>query len=130
MAKLEGEDEFGNIASKKPIGSVFPEHVIEASPGLARIEPFLTPKKFQERFLFGIPLVSPVTKGEITEDMLKDYITRGGSQFELEAQVDIFRVVRQYRLPFEPAARSTAPILAACPIQTVAMFGLTYCMVS
>jgi len=102
MAKLDGEDEYGNLVAKKPVGSVFPEHVVEAAPGLARIEPFLTPTKFKERFLFGIPLISPTTKETITEDMLKDYVTRGASQFELEAQVEIFRVVRQYRLPFEP----------------------------
>ena len=35
-----------------------------------------------------------------------------------------------YRLPFLPAASSTAAIDAACPMQIVWMSGLTYCMVS
>jgi hypothetical protein len=34
------------------------------------------------------------------------------------------------RLPAAPAARSTAPIEAACPTQSVVMSGRTYCMVS
>ncbi len=34
------------------------------------------------------------------------------------------------RLPLAPAASSTAPIDAACPMQMVDTCGLTYCMVS
>ena len=102
MVKLEGTKPDGSLASKKPVGSVFPENVVEAAPGLARIEPFLTPTKLKERYLFGIPLASPVTKEVMSDDMVKDYITRAASDFEAESQANIFRAVRQYRLPFEP----------------------------
>jgi hypothetical protein len=34
------------------------------------------------------------------------------------------------RLPRAPAASSSAPMLAACPMQIVEIAGFTYCMVS
>lgn len=102
MADFDGNDENGFLKSKKPIASVFPEHVIEAAPGLARVEPFLTPSAFKSRHFFGIPLISPVTKEKIDDDGVKDYITRAAAVFELDAQVEVFRVIRRYRLPFEP----------------------------
>lgn len=89
--------------SKKGIGSVYPEKVIDAAPGMDRVEPFLTPSVFQSRFLFGVPLVSPLTGEKLTPDHLKDAITRAANLFEIETKVDIIPVIRRYKLPFEPA---------------------------
>jgi hypothetical protein len=92
----------GTQASKKNIGATWPQNAFDAAPGLDRIEPFLTASKFKKRFLFGVPLKSPVTKEEITNSDIKDYITRAGNLFELDSKVDIFPVVRRWRLPFDP----------------------------
>lgn len=102
MAKIKGTGPYGEPLSKKGISSVYPEKALESSTGLARAEPFLTPDLLRERFLWGVPLVSPVTKEKITNNMLKDYIQRAANQFELKAQVDVTRVIRRYRLPFDP----------------------------
>lgn len=88
--------------SKKGTGSVFPDGVYDASNGQDRVEPFLTPEKFISRFMWGIPLVSPITKQKLSEEDIKDYITRGANQLELDAQIDIFPVIRRHRLPFDP----------------------------
>jgi hypothetical protein len=88
--------------AKKGTGSVFPDGVYDASNGQDRVEPFLTPEKFISRFMWGIPLVSPITKQKLSDEDIKDYITRGANQLELDAQVDIFPVIRRHRLPFDP----------------------------
>lgn len=101
MARLGRRD--GIDYSKKGIGSVYPEKVIDAAPSMDRIEPFLTADLFESRFLFGIPLVSPLTKQKMTKDQLKDAITRAANRFEIDTKVDIFPVIRRYKLPFEHA---------------------------
>lgn len=88
--------------SKKGTGSVYPDGVYDASNGQDRVEPFLTPEKFISRFMWGIPLVSPITKQKLSDEDLKDYITRGANQLELDAQIDVFPVIRRHRLPFDP----------------------------
>lgn len=92
----------GTQASKKGIGSVYPEKVIEASPGLSRVESFLTPSILKRRFLFGVPMVSPITKEQIDVKDLKDYIQRAASLFEIDTRVSIFPVIHRFRLPFDP----------------------------
>lgn len=87
--------------SKKGIGSVYPEKAVDAAPSMDRIEPFLTASVFKSRFLFGIPLYSPLTRERLTDDQLADAVVRAANRFELEAKVDIFPVVRRYKLPFE-----------------------------
>lgn len=88
--------------AKRGTGSVYPDGVYDASNGQDRVEPFLTPEKFISRFMWGIPLVSPITKQKLSDEDIKDYITRGANQLELDAQVDIFPVIRRHRLPFDP----------------------------
>lgn len=88
--------------AKKGTGSVYPDGVYDASNGQDRVEAFLTPDVFVSRFLWGIPLVSPITKQKLTNKDIKDYINRGANQLEFDAQVDIFPVIRRHRLPFDP----------------------------
>lgn len=88
--------------SKRGTGSVYPERVYDSAPGIVRVEPLLTPKKFVERFFKGIPLVSPVTKEKVTVAELKDYIHRGMSLFEVESKTDATPIIRRHRLPFDP----------------------------
>jgi hypothetical protein len=99
-----GQNPDGTQGSKKGVGSVWPDKAIAAAPGLDRAEPFLTPALFKRRHLFGIPLRSPVTQETIEVRDLKDYIQRGGNQFELDTRVAIFPVVKRWRLPFDPSS--------------------------
>ncbi|MBM3206827.1 MAG: hypothetical protein FJZ43_04380, partial [Candidatus Staskawiczbacteria bacterium] len=88
--------------AKKGTASVFPDGAYDAASGQDRVEAFLTPELFVSRFLWGIPLVSPITKQKLTNEDIKDYINRGANQLEFDAQVDIFPVIRRHRLPFDP----------------------------
>lgn len=97
-----GRNPDGTQGSKKNIGASWPEKAIAAAPGLNRVEPFLTPKKFQKRFLFGIPTVAPLTKEKLELDDMKDYIQRAANLFELETKVSVFPIVKRFRLPFDP----------------------------
>ncbi len=89
--------------NKRGIHSVYPERAIDAAEGVDRVEPLLTPEMLKERFLFGIPLTSPVTDEKITKKSLRDYIKRGVNKFELDAQIDVMQVVRRHKVPFDPA---------------------------
>lgn len=86
--------------AKRGIGSVFPEKVAGSSPGVPRVEPLLTPKVLKQRFLFGVPLTSPVTQEKISNKDLQDYINRGVARIEMEAQIDVFPVLRRHKAPF------------------------------
>ncbi len=97
-----GTNPDGTQGSKKNIGSVWPDRAIAAAPGLIRVEPFLMPNQFKSRYLFGIPLASPITKQKMKSSDLKDYIQRAANLFELETRVAIFPIVKRFRLPFDP----------------------------
>ena len=88
--------------SKKGTGSVFPDGVFDASNGQNRVEAFLTPETFISRFMWGIPLVSPITREKMSHNDIQDYITRGTNQLELDAQIEVFPVIRRHRLAFDP----------------------------
>lgn len=92
----------GSQASKKGTGALWPEKAIAAMPGLQRYEPFLMASKFKKRFLFGIPLVAPLTQEKLSNEDMKDYIQRGANLFELDTKVSIFPVLHRFKLPFDP----------------------------
>ena len=89
--------------AKRGLGSVFPEKVYDSAPGLSRVEPSLTAKILKERFLWGIPLVSPITKEKLTDAQLRSYLQRAACVMEIETKLDFTQVVRRHRLPFDPA---------------------------
>jgi len=122
-----GTNPDGTQGSKKSIGATWPEKAIAAAPGLSRVEPFMTPKKFQKRFLFGIPLTAPLTKEKLELDDMKDYIQRAANLFELETKVSVFPIVKRFRLPFDPNMYSQF-IYLECPekpIQQVKNLSIT-----
>jgi hypothetical protein len=88
--------------AKRLTGSIFPEAVYDASSGLQRVEEFLTPQMFKTRFLFGLPLISPITKEKISNEDLLDYITRAANLFESDAKVEVSPVAKRVRAPFDP----------------------------
>ena len=92
----------GTQGSKKAVGAVWPEKAILAMPGLNRYEPFLMPLKFKKRFMFGIPLIAPLTQEKLTNEDLKDYIQRAANMFEMDTKCSIMPVVHRWRLPFDP----------------------------
>lgn len=89
--------------AKRPPGSHFPEATYDAAGGVRRVEEMLTPSKLKSRFLFGIPLVSPITKEKFTDEMIKDAIERSVVQFELDSALDVHPTLKRVRLPFDPA---------------------------
>jgi len=122
-----GQNPDGSQATKKGIGSVWPDKAIAAAPGLDRVEPFLTPAKFKKRYFFGIPLISPSTKEKIEMNDLKDYIQRGANQFEIDTRLSIFPVVKRWRLPFDASTYAQYIYLEIPekPIQQVVKLAIT-----
>ena len=88
-------------SKKDPNGpGIYPNNAIDAA-SFRRMEPLLTPETFISRFMFGIPLRSPITKQTLTNEQITDFINRSANAFELEAQVDVFPVQRKKRLPYQ-----------------------------
>jgi hypothetical protein len=90
--------------AKKPMGSILPEAAYDASSGIERVEAFITPSVLRSRFFFGIPLVSPLTKEKVTDELLLDYIKRGANAAEQECQTNFSPVMRRIRQPFDTAS--------------------------
>jgi hypothetical protein len=86
--------------AKRGLGSVHPEKIFDSSPGLTRVEPLLTAEVFKARFLFGIPLRSPLTKEEYTLEMMSDFITRACAIVEMDTKTFITAVAHRQRHPF------------------------------
>ncbi len=117
----------GTQASKKGIGAVWPQNAIASLPGLNRYEPFLTPQKFLKKFMFGIPLKSPVNGDVITKDDIKDYIQRAANIWELDSKINIVPVIKRFKLPFDPNMYYQFIYLEIPdkPIQQVISFAIT-----
>lgn len=88
--------------AKRLTGSVFPEAAYDADNGLPRVEAFLTPQQLKDRFLWGFPLVSPITRQKLTDTMLLDYIVRASALFETDAKVEVAPVAKRVRVAFDP----------------------------
>lgn len=86
--------------AKRGTGSMLPEGAYDASSGIERVEAFITPSVLRSRFLFGFPLVSPLTKEKVTDEMLLDYIKRASNMAEQECQTNFSPVMRRIRQPF------------------------------
>lgn len=92
--------------------SVFPENAVDGQDW-GRVEPLLTANQLEKRFLFAIPLVSPVMNPRTkkfdvkTDEDLKEHILRAVAKLETILGVDIFPVQRDERVPFDRAAVDT-----------------------
>lgn len=69
--------------------------------GFNRVEAFITPERLKQEWLFGIPLMSPITKQVITDETLKNIISKAAARVELECNIDVFPVVRTTRQPYD-----------------------------
>lgn len=73
----------------------------QGAAGFSRVDKWLDVERLKDEFLFGIPLVSLLTKQKLSDASLKNIIIRAAAQVELDCNVDVFPVVRVVRLPFD-----------------------------
>ncbi len=90
-----------NITDGKKWRKIYPVRANETSKSFKRCEPLLTEDLLVERFLFGIPLVSPITKQKITKKQLKDHIVRAMNEVETDFRIDVMPVEYNEHLPFD-----------------------------
>lgn len=69
--------------------------------GFTRVEQWMTVERLKDEYLFGIPLVSPVTQQRLSDVTLKNIISKAASRVELECNIDVFPVVRVVRQPYD-----------------------------
>lgn len=62
-------------SNKKNPNAMFPQKASklsgEGAAGFTRVESWMTPERLRAEYLFGIPLVSPITQEKMTDDTLK-----------------------------------------------------------
>lgn len=91
--------------NKKNPSGMYPNKVTKASgegaAGFSRVEPWITPERMRNEFLFGIPLVSPLTKQELSDDTIKSIIRRSAAKLELKCKIDVTPIQRFEKLEFD-----------------------------
>jgi hypothetical protein len=86
--------------------STYPENAIDAQEW-SRVEPLINAEQLKRRFLWGIPLVSPIRdpitgKADVmTNEDLKEFVLRAVAQVELDTGIDIFPVQRSEGQDFD-----------------------------
>jgi hypothetical protein len=86
--------------------SLYPENAIDAQEW-SRVEPLLTAEQLKRRFLWGIPLVSPIRDpitgkaDTMTSEDLKEFVLRAVAQVELDTGIDVFPVQRSEGQDFD-----------------------------
>ncbi len=90
-----------NIVDGKKWRKIYPVRANETSKNLKRCEPLLTEDLLVDRFLTGIPLVSPITKKKITKKKLKDHIVRAVNDVENDFRIDVMPTEYNEHLPFD-----------------------------
>jgi len=69
--------------------------------GFTRVEAWMTVERLKDEYLFGIPLMSPITQQRLTDPVLKNILTKSAARIELECNIDVFPLVRVVRQPFD-----------------------------
>ena len=91
--------------AKIPPGAVYPENALANSRFV--LEPLIEPAQLKDRFLFGIPLASPLPdpitrKRQImTDAIIQDIINGAVSTAETDIKIDIFPVFRKEKDAFD-----------------------------
>lgn len=68
----------------------------EGDPGFHRVGPLLDVERFQQEYLFGIPMRAALTGETITEETLKRFIEKAISDFETSVRIPV-RPVRVFQ---------------------------------
>ena len=85
--------------NKETVGQHDPDNAVDSA--LSRYGPLITAKDLKSRFLWGIPLVSPVTGQVLTDDLLEDLIHDAISEVETESGLTIFPTQHKERAAFD-----------------------------
>lgn len=85
--------------AKKPLSSIYPEDAIDAV-GLGRVEPIITPAMLKNRHILGLPLVLPLTKTAIGDEILADIINRSMNLAEADIHANIQPVITRVKVPY------------------------------
>ena len=88
--------------SNKPnVNNAYPQQTSivqgEGAAGFTRVEEWIDPARLRGEFLFGIPLVSMLTREAMTDLTIKNIIRRAAAKAELETRIDITPVQRVVR---------------------------------
>jgi hypothetical protein len=81
-----------NYPSKSVVGGV---------AGFSRVEAMLTVDRLRQEFLFGIPLVSFITKETLKDETIRNILNRAAARVELECKIDVTPVQREGHFPFD-----------------------------
>ena len=73
----------------------------EGAAGFTRVEEWITPERLKAEYLFGIPLVSPITKEKLTDDTIKILIRKAAAEVELKCKIDVTPIQRFERVEFD-----------------------------
>jgi hypothetical protein len=74
-----------------------------SEPGFDRYSAILDVDRFKKEYLFGIPLISPLTKQVVDDETLKNFIRKGIGDFETTVRVMVNPVRITDRFDFERA---------------------------
>jgi len=88
--------------AKKGTGATFPERQIDGTGLYAELEPLIDGETMARSYLFGIPLISPLTKERLGPKDLESFIKRGLGRFQLEAKTSVQTRLVRHRMPFDP----------------------------
>lgn len=77
------------------------DNTTNVGSGFTRVEPWITPERLKDEWLFGIPLYSPITKQTVSDNTIKNIVSKAAARVELECNVDVFPVVRVVRQPYD-----------------------------
>ncbi len=69
--------------------------------GFSRVEKWITPERLKDEWLFGIPLTSIITKQTLSDNTIKNLITKSASRVELECNIDVYPVTRIVKQPYD-----------------------------
>lgn len=69
--------------------------------GFSRTESLLSVSRLKTEYLFGIPLVSPITRERMSDEVITAALNRGIARVELECRIDVTPVQRVTNLPFD-----------------------------
>jgi len=92
-------------SNKKNPSGTYPQKVTKLSgegvAGFTRVEDWMTPERIKQEYLFGIPLVSPVTKEKLSDETIKILIRKAAADLEIKCKIDITPVQRFEHIEFD-----------------------------
>src|SRR5271156_1508414 len=92
-------------SNKKNPSGTYPQKVTKLSgegvAGFTRVEDWMTPERIRQEYLFGIPLISPVTREKLSDETIKTLIRKAAADVELKCKIDVTPVQRFEHIEFD-----------------------------